>query len=53
MQITIWKIVSPARREINRIGQPPQEEIIAESTGGNDPTLEAAIRWLVAHPQVR
>ena len=53
MQITIWKIVSPDRREINRIGQPPHEDINAESTDGNDPTLEAAIRWLVAQPPKR
>jgi carboxyl-terminal processing protease len=51
LQITIWKIVSPQKREINRIGQAPNEEIAPDATGATDPVLEAAKKWLVAQPQ--
>jgi carboxyl-terminal processing protease len=53
LQITIWKIVSPDRREINRIGQPPHEEIAPDPTGATDPALDAAIAWLVSQPPQR
>lgn len=51
LQITIWKIVSPQKREINRIGQAPNEEVLPDPTGATDPVLEAAKKWLVAQPQ--
>lgn len=51
LQVTIWKIVSPQRREINRIGQPPAEEIQPDPTGKTDPVLDGAIKWLVAQPK--
>lgn len=51
LQITIWKIVSPQRREINRIGQAPNEEVQPDPTGATDPVLAAAIKWLVAQSQ--
>ena len=47
LQITIWKIVSPQRREINRVGQQPNEEIAPDPTGKTDPVLDGAVRWLV------
>ena len=51
LQITIWKIVSPEKREINRIGQSPHEEIAPDPTGATDPVLEAAKQWVVTQPQ--
>jgi carboxyl-terminal processing protease len=51
LQITIWKIVSPQRREINRVGQVPNEEVGPDPTGATDPVLDAAIKWLVTQPQ--
>jgi carboxyl-terminal processing protease len=53
LQITIWKIVSPERREINRLGQAPNQIIEPDPTGATDPVLDAAIAWLVAQPQPR
>ena len=53
LQVTIWKIVSPQRREINRIGQLPAEEIQPDSTGATDPVLDAATQWLATQPQPR
>ncbi len=47
VQITIWKIVSPQRREINRVGQQPNEEIAPDPTGKTDPVLDGAVKWLV------
>ncbi len=46
LQITIQKVVSPERREINRVGVPPDEPLPADAAGGDDPVLEAALRWL-------
>lgn len=51
MQVTIWKIVSPQRREINRVGQQPDEAIQPDPTGATDPVLERAIAWLATQPQ--
>ncbi len=50
MQVTIWKIVSPQRREVNRVGQQPDEVIQPDSTGTTDPVLERAIAWLATQP---
>ncbi len=47
IQITIWKIVSPKRREINRVGQQPNETIAPDPTGKTDPVLDGAVKWLV------
>lgn len=46
MQVTIWKIVSPQRRAINQLGQPPAQEVRPDPTGQADPILDAAIAWL-------
>ena len=51
MQVTIWKIVSPQRREINRVGQLPDQEIQPDPTGVTDPVLDAAVAWLATQPQ--
>ncbi len=51
MQVTIWKIVSPLRREINRIGQQPDETIPPDPTGATNPVLDRTIAWLAAQPQ--
>ena len=51
MQVTIWKIVSPQRREINRVGQLPDQEIQPDPTGVTDPILDAAVAWLATQPQ--
>jgi carboxyl-terminal processing protease len=48
LQVTIWKIVSPQHREINRSGQPPAQEIQPDPTGATDPVLDAAKQWLAA-----
>ena len=47
LQITIEKTVSPARREINRVGQPPDEAVAPNPAGPGDEVLDAALRWLV------
>lgn len=46
-QITIEKVVSPKRREINRIGVQPDTEVPPATAANTDPTLDAAIAWLV------
>jgi carboxyl-terminal processing protease len=51
MQVTIWKIVSPQRREINRIGQQPDETIQPDPTGASDPILDRAVGWVSTQPQ--
>ncbi|HEY8600371.1 MAG TPA: S41 family peptidase [Thermomicrobiales bacterium] len=51
MQVTIWKIVSPQHREINRVGQRPDQEIQPDPTGVTDPVLDAAVAWLATQPQ--
>ena len=42
--VTIEKVVSPQRREINRVGAPPDEEVAPTGTG--DPVLTRALAWL-------
>lgn len=46
MQITIEKVISPKRREINQIGVKPDQEVAPNPTGATDPVLEAAEQWL-------
>ncbi|MDP9373330.1 MAG: S41 family peptidase [Chloroflexota bacterium] len=48
MQITVAKVVSPQRREINRVGVKPDETVEEDGTNraGGDPVLDAAINWL-------
>lgn len=49
-QITIEKVVSPQRREINRIGVKPDTEVPPATAANTDPTLDAALAWLVTQP---
>ena len=49
MSITIEKVVSPQRREINRVGARPDEEVAAAGTG--DPVLARALAWLATQPR--
>ena len=49
MSITIEKVVSPQRREINRVGARPDEEVAAVGTG--DPVLTRALAWLATQPR--
>lgn len=51
LSITVQKVVSPNRREINRVGVKPDEDVPANPSQPNDPVRDAAIRWLVAQPQ--
>ncbi len=51
MQVTIWKIVSPQRREINQVGQQPNEVVQPDPTGASDPVLDKAIDWVSSQPQ--
>ena len=46
LQITIEKVVSPKHREINQVGQPPDQEIKPDPTGATDPVLDAAVQWV-------
>lgn len=50
IQVTIWKIVSPQHREINRVGQQPDEVVDPDPTGATDPVLNRAIAWLITQP---
>ena len=45
INITVEKVVSPQKREINQVGVKPDEEISL------DPTLQAAVAWLVGQKQ--
>lgn len=49
-QITIEKVVSPKRREINRIGVQPDTEVPPATAANTDPVLKLAIAWLVTQP---
>jgi carboxyl-terminal processing protease len=51
INITVEKVVSPQKRAINQVGVKPDEEIPLDPTRTDDPTLQAAIAWLVAQPQ--
>ncbi len=46
VQITLEKVVSPEGREINRVGQAPDEAVAPSPASAADPVLEAALRWL-------
>ncbi|HET8629813.1 MAG TPA: S41 family peptidase, partial [Thermomicrobiales bacterium] len=45
LQITIEKVVSPHRREINRVGVAPDVAIPPPAAGDADPVLDAAVAW--------
>ena len=51
INITVEKVVSPKKREINRVGVTPEEQIPADPARTDDPTLQAAVAWLVGQKQ--
>jgi carboxyl-terminal processing protease len=51
INITVEKVVSPQKREINQVGVKPDQEIPLDPARTDDPTLQAAIGWLVAQLQ--
>jgi carboxyl-terminal processing protease len=46
MGITVYNFVSPTKREINRVGVKPDEEVAPGTNGNEDPVYDAAVRWL-------
>ncbi len=46
--VTIEKVLSPKKREINRIGVQPDEAVAPDPSGASDPVLDAAARWLAS-----
>jgi carboxyl-terminal processing protease len=51
LSITVEKVVSPKKREINRVGVSPEEAIQTDPASLADPVRDAAIAWLIAQPQ--
>jgi carboxyl-terminal processing protease len=51
INITVQKVVSPQKREINRVGVTPDEVIVRPPASTADPVLDGAITWLVTQPQ--
>jgi carboxyl-terminal processing protease len=51
LSITVEKVVSPKKREINQVGITPDEVIQTDPASLADPVRDAAIKWLVAQPQ--
>lgn len=51
LSVTVQKVVSPKRREINRAGVQPDEAVTPDPAQAGDPTLRAALAWLVAQRQ--
>ncbi len=51
INVTVEKVVSPKKREINRVGVAPDQEVPNVPTTPVDETLEAAKQWLVSQPQ--
>ncbi len=51
LSITVEKVVSPKKREINRVGIAPDEVIQTDPASLADPVKDAAIKWLISQPQ--
>jgi len=51
LSITVEKVVSPKKREINRVGIVPDEVIQTDPASLADPVKDAAIKWLISQPQ--
>jgi carboxyl-terminal processing protease len=51
INITVEKVVSPKKREINQVGVQPDEVLPLDPTRTDDPTLQAALAWLLTQPQ--
>ncbi len=51
INVTVEKVVSPQKREINQVGVKPDQVVPNVPTTPVDETLEAAKQWLVSQPQ--
>jgi carboxyl-terminal processing protease len=51
ISVTIEKVVSPKKRQVNGIGVTPDQQLPFDPARADDPTLQAAVAWLVAQPQ--
>lgn len=51
LSITVEKVISPKKREINRVGITPDQVIQTDPASLADPVKDAAIAWLVTQPQ--
>ncbi len=51
INVTVEKVVSPKKREINRVGVSPDQVVVDDPLTPVDETLEAAKQWLVTQPQ--
>lgn len=51
INVTVEKVISPKKREINRVGVKPDQEVPNVPNTPVDETLEAAKQWLVSQPQ--
>lgn len=51
INVTVQKVVSPQKREINGVGVSPDEKIVRDPASTADPVLDGAIKWLVTQPQ--
>ncbi|MFN8514688.1 MAG: S41 family peptidase [Chloroflexia bacterium] len=51
LSVTVQKVVSPKKRQINGIGVKPDQEIPVDPMRADDATLQAAVAWLVVQPQ--
>jgi len=51
LSITVEKVVSPKKREINQVGVTPDQVIQTDPASLADPVRDAAIAWLVTQPQ--
>lgn len=51
INVTVEKVVSPQKREINRVGVDPDQEVPNIPTTPADETLDAAKAWVVSQPQ--
>ena len=51
LSITVEKVVSPKKREINQVGVMPDQVVKSDPASLDDPVRDAAIEWLVSQPQ--
>lgn len=51
LSITVEKVVSPKKREINQVGITPDQVVQTDPASLADPVRDAAIAWLVTQPQ--
>ena len=51
INVTVEKVVSPKKREINRVGVNPDQTVPNPANTPADETLDAAKQWVVSQPQ--